>query len=82
MMSEGGRKVWNREQLEALNDGAVFLRKPHGVEYLCEIQHNYNDQGEVFSHAYWCFGSEEPDEPVGDREYPIEVIWEPNDERL
>jgi hypothetical protein len=77
-MSEGGRKVWNREQLLALNGGAVVKRiTPDGQEYLREIEPHYGG-GEVYRVSFWAFGDDVPDddEPRPE-EYPIDVIWEP-----
>lgn len=75
-MSEGGRKVWNREQLLALNDGAVvlgpgFLGRIEPVR-ICHIRTRAGTTTvfELFGDEY---GTSEP------TEYPIDVIWEPTE---
>lgn len=74
-MSEGGRKVWNREQLEALNNGAVIRARvmmPDGPELHPSIL-----EWDSACRGFHGFCSEMHWE-IEDA-YPIEVIWEPNE---
>lgn len=76
-MSEGGRKVWNREQLLALNDGAVILATGYlgAIEpvRIIHIPTKLDPRGYVI--VFEIFGDEGGvSEPTT---YPIEVIWEP-----
>lgn len=82
-MSEGGRKVWNREQLLDLNDGTVILvsgivtqpdLEPVRIIHL-PVPAKRDPKGyiiifEVFGDEY---GVAEP------TTYPIDVIWEPTE---
>ena len=81
-MSEGGRKVWNREQLEALNSGAVFLA-PGGSDgrlqpvQITRMKSIFRDTPD--SIMFFEFGDERDISGPTEHDYPIEVIWEPNE---
>ena len=78
-MSEGGRKVWNREQLLALNDGAVILAPGYldRIEpvRIIHIPTKHDQRGYAISFQIFGdqYGASEP------KDYPIEVIWEPSE---
>ena len=85
-MSEGGRKVWNREQLLALNNGAIVLikiePKPAARRLGFTGFHGpaSKQSGSGMPVGFYLFGQD-----IGYtlnsivEEYPIEVIWEPNE---
>lgn len=88
-MSEGGRKVWNREQLFGLNNGAIILASTRSVTRAIasapeprQVNKGYLDPDEPLEEqiTFTSFGWEMWDY-VGDlvEEYPIEVIWEPTE---
>jgi hypothetical protein len=90
-MSEGGRKVWNREQLLALNSGAIILARwydhrgqVHPKLVPTEVVRYgglVTPGGEDEELTFHFFGTElfENGTRNMDEQYPIEVIWEPSD---
>lgn len=78
-MSEGGRKVWNREQLLALNPGTIILWDAADAwgDVYENIPLEVNACGPRQMHQFGSGGHMYPLEP---QRYPIEVIWEPTEE--
>lgn len=86
-MSEGGRKVWNLQQFLELNEGAVCRAKMlaegfSGTEVVTiEKGETFVDgDDETVAHVYY-FGSDLSDYAQDIGEWPIDLIWEPNDDQ-
>lgn len=85
-MSEGVRKVWNREQLLELNTGTILLIT-EGCNEPTPMQFNWRVSEITGTHyRLYEFGDSYPArfgtrmEPSWEpTEYPIDVIWEPTE---